>query len=100
MQGNIILNKNTYTIINDIRNKIYNMNKDQWNYYEDLIEEVHKCLNLKNASKKKDKNKVGRPPKRNQNTVINQTKIDSFIKKTCKEEEDKEGDRIDIIKSL
>ena len=57
------------------------MDKEQWNYYEDLIEEVHKCLNIKNAAEKKEKNRVGRPPKRKQNTAINQTMIDSFIKK-------------------
>ena len=58
IEGNIILNKDIYKIINDIRFKIYEMDKEQWNYYEDLIEEVHKCLNLKNAAKKKEKNKV------------------------------------------
>ena len=59
------------------------MDKEQWNYYEDLIEEVYKCLNIKNAAEKKEKNRVGRPQKK-QNTAINQTMIDSFIKKTLK----------------
>lgn len=58
IQGNIILNKNIYKIINYIRFKIYEMDKEQWNYYEDLIEEIHKCLNLKNAEKKKKKIKL------------------------------------------
>ena len=47
IQGNIILNKDIYKIINDIRFKIYEMDKEQWNYYEDLREEVHKCLRIK-----------------------------------------------------
>ena len=99
IEGNIILNKDIYKIINDIRFKIYEMDKEQWNYYEDLIEEVHKCLNLKNAAKKKEKNKVGRPPKRNKNLTINQTIIDSFIQKACKNEEEKAEDRkMDIEK--
>ena len=41
------------------------MDKEQWNYYEDLIEEVHKCLNLKNAAKKKEKKREGRFQKEN-----------------------------------
>ena len=99
IQGNIILNKDIYKIINDIRFKIYEMDKEQWNYYEDLIEEVHKCLNVKNAAKKKEKNKVGRPPKRNKNPAINQTIIDSFIQKACKNGEEKAEDRkMDIEK--
>ena len=99
IEGNIILNKDIYKIINDIRFKIYEMDKEQWNYYEDLIEEVHKCLNLKNAEKKKEKKKVGRPPKRNKNPATNQTIIDSFIQKACKNEEKKAEDRkMDIEK--
>ena len=75
------------------------MDKEQWNYYEDLIEEVHKCLYLKNGERKKEKNRVGRPPKRKQNPAINQTMIDSFIKKTYKKEEEKDEDRkMDIDK--
>ena len=49
--------------------------------------------------KKKEKNKVGRPPKRNKNLTINQTIIDSFIQKACKNEEEKAEDRkMDIEK--
>ena len=56
-------------------------------------------MNLKNAAKNKEKNKVGRPPKRNQNPAINQTMIDSFIKKICIKEEEKDEDRkMDIDK--
>ena len=33
MQGNIIMNKDIYEIINDIRFKIYKMDKEKWNYY-------------------------------------------------------------------
>ena len=62
-QGNIILNQNIYELINKIRFKLYNMSKAEWNYYEDLIEEIHKNLNLKNATTK-EKKKVGRPKKK------------------------------------
>ena len=58
-QGNIILNNSIYELINKIRYKIYNMSKTEWNYYEDLIEEIHKNLNIKNATTK-GKNKIGR----------------------------------------
>ena len=99
IQGNIILNKDIYKIINDILFKIYEMDKEKWNYYEDLIEEVHKFLNVKKAEKKKEKNKVGRTPKRNKNSAINQTIIDSFIQKACKNGEEKAEDRkMDIEK--
>ena len=54
---------------------------------------------LKKCSEKKEKNKVGRPPKRNKNPTINQTIIDSFIQKACKNEEEKAEDRkMDIEK--
>ena len=54
------------------------MSKTEWNYYEDLIEEIHKNLNIKNATTK-EKNKVGRA-KEKENTKINQIKIDTLIK--------------------
>ena len=54
------------------------MTKAEWNYYEDLIEEIHKNLNLKNATIK-EKKKVG-SPKKKENTNLNQIKINTFIK--------------------
>ena len=54
------------------------MSKIEWNYYEDLIEEIHKNLNIKNATTK-EKNKVGRPKKK-ENANINKIKIDTLIK--------------------
>ena len=79
-QGNIILNQSIYELINKIRFKLYNMSKAEWNYYEDLIEEIHKNLNLKNATIK-EKKKVGRPKKKeNINSNLNQIKINTFIK--------------------
>ena len=92
------MNKVIYEIINDIRFKIYKMDKEQWNYYEDLIEEVHKCLNLKNAAKKKEKNRVDRDLKRKKCNY--KSNNDWFIyKKTCKKEEEKDEDRkMDIDK--
>ena len=52
-QGKIILNQSIYELINNIRYKIYNMSKIEWNYYEDLIEEIQKNLNKKKCDKKK-----------------------------------------------
>ena len=79
-QGNIILNQSIYELINKIRFKLYNMSKAEWNYYEDLIEEIHKNLNSKNATIK-EKKKVGRPKKKvNINSNLNQIKINTFIK--------------------
>ena len=80
-QGNIILNNSIYELINKIRYRIYNMSKTEWNYYEDLIEEIHKNLNTKNALAK-EKNKVGRPkkekyknkPNKNRHSYKKQTK--------------------------
>ena len=54
------------------------MTKAEWNYYEDLIEEIHKLLNLKNPTKK-EKKKVGKPKKK-EKTNLNQIKINTFIK--------------------
>ena len=54
------------------------MSKTDWNYYKDLIEEIHKNLKIKNATTK-EKNKVGRPKKK-ENKNINQIKIDTLIK--------------------
>ena len=97
-QGNIQLNKEIYELIDNTRYEIYEMDKNHWNYYEDLIEEVHKCLNLRNATRKEEKNKVGRPPKKNQNTNINQTTIDTFIKKAYKGEEKNGNEQMDLDK--
>ena len=36
---------------------MYNMSKTEWNYYENLIEELHNNFNIKNATTK-EKNKV------------------------------------------
>ena len=78
-QGNVIMDKEIYDMINEIRFKIYNMDKNQWNYYEDLIEEIHKRLNEKNVIKK-EKNRVGRPARRKQNQNLNQITIDTYMK--------------------
>ena len=85
-QGNVIMDKEVYDMKNEIRFKIYNMEKNQWNYYEDLIEEIHKRLNEKNV-KKKEKNKVGRPARRKQNQNLNQITIDTYMKSIDKKEE-------------
>ena len=53
------------------------MSKTEWNYYKDLIEEIHINLNIKNETTK-EKNKVGRPKKK-ENTNINQIKIGNLI---------------------
>ena len=47
---------------------------------------------------KKKKNKVGRPPKKNKNTNINQTTIDTFIKKAYKVEEKNGNQQMDLDK--
>jgi len=85
-QGNVIMDKEVYDMINEIRFKIYNMDKKQWNYYEDLIEEIHKRLNEKNVIKK-EKNKVGRTARKKQNQNLNQITIDTYMKSIDKKEE-------------
>ena len=82
-QRYIVLNENIYKLINDTRYKIYNMSKKEWEYYEDLIEEVHKNLNTRNARIKENK-KIGRA-KKNNNTILNQRKIDTFLKELKEE---------------
>ena len=54
-QGNIILNNSIYELIeliNKIRYKLYDMSKTEWNYYKELIKEIHKNLNQKNEAKR------------------------------------------------
>ena len=67
-QGNVIMDKEVYDMINEIRFKIYNMDKKQWNYYEDLIEEIHKRLNEKNVIKK-EKNKLEDQQEKNKTKI-------------------------------
>ena len=47
---------------------------------------------------KKNKNKVRRTTKKNQNTNINQTTIDTFIKKAYKGEEKNGNEQMDLDK--
>ena len=71
------------------------MNKKEWSYYEDLIEETHKWFNSKNY-KSKEKDTVGRP-KKNKIPILNQYSIDGFLAKTQEKEEDKkESKKMDI----
>ena len=89
IEGNISLPKDLITYLNNVKNKIYNMEEIyEWNIIEDLIEELHIQLNIKHGKpEQKIKKSIGRPKKMKQQEQ-NQLKIDQMLNKNIIFEED------------